>query len=164
MSEEFALTGLMSRGGLSNWVLFSFPNELVMVDVGAMPAITAGVMAGALSQFGVVGHAVATSLNYGPPVNPTHELQNWCAELRTKAKNVVELKSDQVLNITLRMKMTSHELRVTGADRIERKFSLMNREQANAAIEPLTRSFDARFTVSKTPTFAFFERHAPFLL
>jgi hypothetical protein len=40
--EAFALTGLTSRGGLSNWVFFCFPQESILVDVGVTPALKAG--------------------------------------------------------------------------------------------------------------------------
>jgi len=56
--NAFALTGLTSRGGLSNWVFFFFPDELVMVDVGLAPAVRAGVLAGALGQLGGIGLAL----------------------------------------------------------------------------------------------------------
>ena len=160
----FALTGLISRGGLSNWVFFFFPDELVMVDVGMTPAIKAGLQAGVLGQFGAVGHGVLSSLNYGPNADATQSLQAWSTELRGKAKNVVEMKGDRIGKVRLRMTMLGHELFITAADGAGKKFGLMNRKQSDATVELLKQSFGARFEISKTPVFRFLERYAPFLL
>lgn len=178
MSEEaFALTGLVSRGGLSNWVFFFFPEELVMVDVGMGPSVKAGAQAGALSQlgslgdgalanlaFGALGEGIMSGLSYGPQADATRRLQAWRTQLQAKAKNVVGMKDEQVRAIRFRMRLMAHELWLIGADGATKKFGLMNREHAESMMAPLRQRWGPRFEVSKTPAFAFFERYAPFLL
>ncbi len=161
---SFALTGLASRGGLSNWVFFFFPDALVMVDVGIAPAVKAGMQAGAFSQLPVLGDAIMEGLTYGPKAGARQGLRDWSIQLRARAKNVVELKNDQIQAIHLRLRMLGHELFVTGADGGRKKFGFMNRKEAEPAVEPLRQRLGSRFELSKTPVFAFLERRARFLL
>jgi hypothetical protein len=163
-NAAFAVTGLISRGGLSNWVFFFFPDRLVMVDVGMSPAIKAGVQVGVLGQLGVVGEAALINLDYGPSAAANQGVIDWCTALRAKAKNVVEMKADEIGAVQLRLRMLGHELVITGSDGTEKKFGLMNRKQAEATAAPLGQSFGPKFVKSKTPVFEFLERHAPFLL
>jgi len=160
MNEQgaFAVTGLTSRGGWSNWVFFFFSNELVMIDLGMTPSIKAGFYAGVASQLGGATPA------HGPIPDGNQGLSAWCTELRAKAKNTVALQLDQVRAIRLLMKITQHQLFVTGADGIEKKFVLMNRNQAAPMIKPLEQGFGSRFQLSKTPVYQFLERRAPFLV
>lgn len=103
-------------------------------------------------------------MSYGPQAEAAKALGEWNAELRAKAKNVVELKNDQIGKVQLKMKMTGHELFITGSDGVSKKFGLMNRKQAETAVDPLTQSFGPRFELLKTPVFQFLEKRAPFLL
>jgi len=162
-AAPFALTGLFSRGGLSNWVFF-FDDQLTMIDVGMAPAIKAGMQAAVLGQFGAAGVGVLSTLSYGPQADGTKALRQWSAELRAKAKNIVELQDGQIGKVQLKMNMMGHELFITERDGVAKMFGLMNREQAETAAEPLTQNFGPRFELLKTPVFEFFERHAPFLL
>jgi hypothetical protein len=77
----FAITGLISRGGLSNWVLFFFPDELIMVDVDAGPAFKAGLQVGVL---GVAGEIVLENTAYGPPPSAPVDLRRWRDEIQIR--------------------------------------------------------------------------------
>jgi hypothetical protein len=50
--DTVALTGLTSRGGLSNWIFFFRRADLVMIDVGMMPSLIAGIEAGIRHRVG----------------------------------------------------------------------------------------------------------------
>ncbi len=164
IQDPFALTGLTSRGGLSNWVLFVFPTEVVIVDAGLRAAIKAGVQAGARSQLGLVGQAVLGRPSYGPQKGDHEALETWCSALRSRAKNVVALKDDEIRTVRLHMTAMSHELFVGGADGTIWKFGMMNRKEAEANMAPLTGRFGSRFQVSASPVFSFFKRYAPLLM
>lgn len=163
-NEGFALSGLMSRGGLSNWVFFFFPDALVMVDVGIGPSLKAGAQAGVLGQLGGEGIYLLSTLEHGPRARWGQALRDWLEQLRPKAKRTVTLPDADVRAVRLRMRMLAHELYVTGPDGVAQRFGLMNRKQSEALASPLKHRFGARYTLEKTPTYAFFERHLPFLL
>ena len=160
----FALTGLMSRGGLSNWVFFFFPDALVTVDVGITPALKGGAAAGVLGQFGGEGIFLLNTLEHGPRAKWGQALRAWLEELRPKAKRVVTLPDADVRAVRLRMRMMAHELWLTGPDGTAQRFGLLNRKQSEATASPLAHRFGARFTLEKTPAYAFFEKYLPFLL
>lgn len=162
-NEGFALSGLVSRGGLSNWVFFFFPDALVMVDVGIGPSLKAGAQAGVLGQLGGEGVYLLSTLEHGPRARWGQALRAWLEELRPRARRLVTLPAAD-LQVRLRMRMLAHELYVTGPDGVRQRFGLMNRKQSEAMVSPLQHRFGTRFVLEKTPTYAFFERHLPFLL
>jgi hypothetical protein len=162
--SDFAVTGLISRGGLSNWVFFFLTDELVMIDVGMKPAIIAGLKAGILGQLGGVGYGVLNTMKEGFQADARQALIDWKAALETKAKTVLAMPSSQIRRIRLNLSMLGHELHLTGPNGDLTKFGLMNRKQALAAIEPLSQHYENRFETSKSASYHFFERHAPFLL
>lgn len=165
MNEQpFVLTGLMSRGGLSNWVFFFLPTETVMIDVGAAPAIKAGLRAGVRGQFGLAGLAVMGRPVYGPQNEARGELDTWRAELQAKAKKVRVVKDDAIRSVRMHLKAMAHELFVVGTDGTSQKFGLMNRAEAKAVTESLARRFGSRFETSTTGPYAFCKRYAPFLM
>ena len=151
----FALTGLTSRGGLSNWVFFLFPDRLVMIDVGLAPAIKAG------AQAGIGGGPGA---DYGPQKGAFQPTEAWCEELRSKAKAVRELALDQLAEVRLHRRMLAHQLFVRGGDGTTMKFSLMSRDQADPAILVLHERLGERLVITASGPFAFLARHAPFLV
>lgn len=161
--EPFAITGLISRGGRSNWVFFFFPDRVSMIDVGMAPAVVAGLGAGVLSQFGAAGSSLLRRMSYGPDGAGHDRLADWHSELLAKAKTRIDLELAQVRSVRLRLRMLAHELSVADAQE-EKTFGLMNRKLAGASVEPLRQLFKERFEVEKTPAFAFFERRLPFLL
>ena len=95
-NEGFALSGLVSRGGLSNWVFFFFPDALVMVDVGIGPSLKAGAQAGVLGQLGGEGVYLLSTLEHGPRARWGQALRAWLEQLRPKAKRVVTLPDAEV--------------------------------------------------------------------
>ena len=152
--QTFAITGLTSRGGRSSWVFFFCPTELVMVDLGSGPALTAGFKAG-------LGNATPS---WGPQQNPNQTVEQWCADLKAKAKNVVVLKDEQIATLRLWLRMLTHQLFVVRTDGTEEKFQLTNREEGEAHRDALERGLGPRFQVSKTPVYGFLDQHASFLL
>lgn len=160
--EAFALTGLTSRGGLSNWVFFCFPKESILVDVGVTPALKAGALAGALAELEVVGEIISERATYGPHKGRGQGLYAWAAELQTKAKNMVRCRNED-LRVRLHRRALAHQLYVTvpGA---EYAFAMMNRDEAERVTPLFERRLGARFEVSSTPVFDFFQRHASFLI
>src|SRR5262249_61472638 len=82
----FAMTGLSSRGGLSNWVFFFSPTDVVMIDLGIGPALKAGARAGVASQFGLAGAALGGS-GRGPPNGGPAGLPGQPREHPTQASN-----------------------------------------------------------------------------
>ncbi|MDC3959594.1 hypothetical protein [Polyangium jinanense] len=156
------LTGLTSRGGLSNWVFFFFPAEIVQCDLGIMPAVKAGAVAGIRANLDVVGEIGETT--YGPRGPKGGSAEAWCDELVGKAKRVERLPCEHVRGIRLHLTAMAHELYVTADEDKPRMFSLMNRSEAGEVRGLLEARFGQRFVVTKSAVFAFFERHAPFLM
>jgi hypothetical protein len=150
----FALTGLTSRGGLSNWVFFFLPGRLVMIDVGIAPALKAG------AQAGVAG---AAGVTYGPQRPAYEHLEAWCEQLRGKAKKVVELRDDEIRSVRLHLRAAAHRLFLEGPEGVQR-FALMNRQEADPAASQLAERLGARFETSTSAFYAFVRRHAPFLM
>jgi hypothetical protein len=153
----------MSRGGLSNWVLFSFPDELVIVDTGMTPALKAGALAGALSQLHVVGEIVLERMAEDYRRSGARNLHAWCAELRAKTKSTVWCKGAELLGVRLHRRALAHQLYVTVPDG-EHKFNLINRGEVDRAASLLQQRLGARFEVSSTTVFGFCQRYAPFLM
>ncbi|MDI1437485.1 hypothetical protein [Polyangium sorediatum] len=158
----FVLTGLASRGGLSNWVFFFFPAEIVQCDLGMMPAVKAGAEAGIRANLDVVGELGEQT--YGPGRPKGGATEAWCDELVGKAKRVERLPCERVREIRLHLKAMAHEFYVTADEGAPRRFSLMNRREAQEVRGLLEARFGERFVVTKSAVFAFFERHAPFLM
>jgi hypothetical protein len=160
----FALTGLASRGGFSNWVFFFFPTDIVMIDVGMFPAIKAGAQLGFAGQFGQAGLAAMGRPAYGPQDDGSKRLDEWRKQLQAKAKDIRVLRDDRIRSIRLHMRAAAHQLFVATADGVIQKFKLMNRAEAEAVMDSLLRRFGSRFDISMSAPFAFFKRYAPFLM
>jgi hypothetical protein len=161
--QPFALTGLTSRGGLSNWVVFVLPTETVLIDVGATPAIARGIAAGVAGQFGVAGIGLLRAVQERPS-SKTVDLDDWRTQLEAKAKQVHVLNDADVRHVRLHLRATAHQLSIISADGITQTFSFMNRAAGPALVDPLTQRFGSRFETSITPAFGFFTRYAPFLM
>ena len=164
MSWPFTLTGLTSRGGLSNWVFFFLPKEIVMLDVGMAPAMKAGIREGLGSQLWSALLARLGSGKYGPQQAASEGFDDWQARLRSKAKDVQTLRDDGIRRVRLHLRALAHQIIIVGIGGPDRTFQLMDRDEAESLIEPLTRRFGSRFEISSTPVFAFFKRYAPFLM
>jgi len=67
-------------------------------------------------------------------------------------------------SVRVHLRVLAHQLVVVGADGNPRKFTFMNRDEAEAAIEALGPRLGDRLEVTPTPTYAFLRRRAPFLL
>ncbi|MDI1448994.1 hypothetical protein [Polyangium sp. 6x1] len=156
------LTGLTSRGGLSNWVFFFFRAEIVQCDLGMLPAVKAGAEAGIRANLDVVGEIGEQVVGPRRPKGGTAEA--WYDELVAKAKRVERVPCDRVRGIRLHLTAMAHELLLVTDEGQTSKFSLMNRKEAAHVAAPLHALFGERFTVTKSTVFAFFERHAPLLM
>jgi hypothetical protein len=149
----FALTGVFSRSGLSNSVIFFFSKKVVLIDLGFWGAFRAGT------------HSESTSyvVHFGA-LNAEHlRLHAWRRQLEVKSKKVRVVRNFEIREIRLHMKMTAHELVVVGIDGMSDKFGFINRAEAEAAADPLSRHFGSRFIRSTSTPFSFFNRLAPFL-
>ncbi|MDC0744211.1 hypothetical protein [Polyangium mundeleinium] len=158
----FVLTGLASRGGLSNWIFFFLPAEIVQCDFGVMPALKAGAAAGVRANLDVIGELGEQT--YGPRQPKGGTAEAWCDELVGKAKRVERLPCERVRGIRLHLKAMAHELSLVTDEGKTSTFSLMNRSEAEEVRGLLQARFGERFVVTKSAVFAFFERHAPFLM
>ena len=157
----FALTGLMSRGGFSNWVFFFLSDRVVMADLGAAPAIRAGVLAGLRTQTAIdVAATVADSVSAD---QRAVELNTWCAEVRAKAKRVLELDNADVLHVRLHLRLLANQLFLTGRDGTTTKYVLTKRSEADSVWARLAQRFGNRCEISATPLFRIVHRVAPFL-
>lgn len=162
-AEPLVITGLASRGGLSNWVFFVYPTKLVMVDVGASPAVAAGLRTGAGAQVGPLGIVAAGRAAYGPRPNGDEPLEAWRARLETRAKNVRVLRDEEIRTVRIHRKMMAHELFLVGADGATTRFGIMNRAQVEMVIEQLGLRYGQRFQVSSSRVFGYLNRRAPIL-
>ncbi|MDI1475063.1 hypothetical protein [Polyangium sp. y55x31] len=158
----FVLTGLTSRGGLSNWVFFFFPTEIVQCDLGILPAVKAGAEAGIRANLDVIGEIGDTT--YGPRRPKGGTAEAWCDALVGKAKRVERLPRERVREIRLHLTAMAHELYVATDEGKPQMFSLMNRNEAEEVRGLLQARFGERFVLTKSGVFAFFERHAPSLM
>ena len=163
-SSLFFFGGLISRGGLSNWVIFFQPDEIFMIDVGVKPSILAGAKIGIVAQFGLPGYAAFGRPVYGPALREGESLDGLRVTLQATAKDVQVMRDQDLLGIRLHFTAMAHELYISGVDGSERKFGLMDRAGADTATESLARRFGSRFQTTSTPVFAFFKLHAPFLM
>jgi hypothetical protein len=152
----FALTGLTSRGGLSSWVFFFFPERLVMIDVGLKPALKAG------AEAGLAGGGIDSP--YGPQRPPAQALASWCERLRAGARVVVELPDPQIRRVRLHLRAMAHQLFLESADGAPHRFTLMNRPEAAPAAVALARLLGDRFATTTSAVYAFLSRHARFLV
>ena len=160
-SEPLVITGLASRGGLSNWVFFVYPTKLVMVDVGAGPAVAAGLRAGLGAQVGPGGVVAAGRVAYGPRLKGDEPLEAWRARLETRAKNVRVLRDEEIRTLRIHRRMMAHELFLVGADGTTTRFAIMNRAQVEMVIEPLGLRYGQRFQLSSSRVFDYLHRRAP---
>lgn len=158
IQQSFALTGLCSRGGLSNWTFFFFPQTVVMLDAGASPAVRAGIIGGTEVLTVILGDPA-----YGPQRGKQPALLDWYAQLHYDAEDVVQFADAEIERVRLHLRMAAHELFITGSDGRSRRFTLMNRHEAEPVIGALQQRFGARFEVSSTALFSFLKRRAPFL-
>lgn len=163
-ARPFVLTGLSSRGGLSNWVFFFLPQEIVMLDLGIAPAIKAGAVAGLSAQpwFAWLGTLIRPT--HGPQPGLGEEPGAWQAKLRSKAKDIQTLRDDRIHRVRLHLRALAHQIVIDDYRATKRTFQLMNRDEAESVIEPMARRFSSRFQVTSTPVFAFCKRYAPFLM
>ena len=159
----FTLTGLSSRGGLSNWVFFFLPRETVMLDLGVAPALKAGALAGLSAQPWLALLAGLGRPKHGPQQGRGEELDAWQAKLHSKARDVQILRDDRIRRVRLHLRALAHQIIIDDISS-SKAFQLMNRDEAESVIEPLARRFGARFEVTSTPVFAFCKRYAPFLM
>ncbi len=164
VQQPFFIGGLISRGGLSNWVVFIQSDEIVMIDAGAKPSILAGAKIGIVAQFGLPGYAAFGRPVYGPTLRSGESLDGLRATLQAKAKDMQVMRDQDLLGIRLHLTAMAHELYISGVDGSEWKFALMDRAGADPAIESLARRFASRFKTTSSPVYAFFKRHAPFLM
>ncbi len=162
----FAMTGLTTRGGLSNWTFFFFPREVVLCDTGVGPALKAGFGAG-LRHHGALG-AVAAALvgeNYGPQQGEYYAVEHFCAELERDAKRVLRVNDADVRHVRLHLRALAHQFFMNVAPGlVPEKFTAMNRGESIASIDLLRERFGSRFELSKTGVYAFFDRYAPILM
>jgi hypothetical protein len=151
--ETFALTGLVSRMGNSNWVFFFRDAELLMIDVGIMPALRAGVHAGLVKSVGA----------YGPQRGKEQsDDEAWSLELKKSAKAIVTKPYAAIARVRLHKRCLSHLVFVETDGEIQ-KFSLANRNEAEPVANRLQDRLGPKFTVTSTPIYAFFAKYAPFL-
>lgn len=152
MSQTFTLSGLQSRGGLSNWIFFFRDTELVRVDVGMMPALKAGALAG----IGAEGGA------YGPQLPQNGDVEAWLAQLGARAKQLIRQPLDEIRSVRLLMRMGANHLFLRTAEGRQR-FVLMNRHESEPVAALLAERLGDRFLLDESGPFRFFKRYAPFL-
>ncbi|MFO0579639.1 MAG: hypothetical protein U1A78_37040 [Polyangia bacterium] len=152
MNQTFILTGLQSRGGLSNWVFFFGPEELVLVDVGMGPALRAGVLAGLDLEGGP----------YGPQPHAGTDADTWLQRLGGRARRILRKPLVELRAVRLQLRLGAHQLVVEDAAGRAR-FSLMNRHEAEPLADRLTEQLGERFRIQESGPFRFLKRHAPFL-
>jgi hypothetical protein len=158
----FVLTGLTSRGGLSNWVFFFFLEEIVQCDLGFVPAVKAGAVAGIRANLDVIGEIGETV--YGPRLPKGGTLETWHDAIVAQSKRVVRVPCEQVREIRLHLNAMAHDLYITIGEEKPAMYGLMNRAEADRVRGRLHARFGERLVVTKSAVFAFFERHAPFLI
>ncbi len=158
----FVLTGLTSRGGLSNWIFFFFPKEIVQCDLGVVPAVKAGAEAGIRANLDVIGEMGEPV--YGPRQPQGGTLEAWHDAIVAQSKRVVRVPCEQVREIRLHLNAMAHDLYITIGDDKPSVYGLMNRAEADRIRGKLQARFGERFVVTKSAVFAFFERHATFLM
>ena len=134
-----------------------------MLDLGIGPAINAGARAGLsanplLALLEKLGRA-----QYGPQQSQGETFDAWQAKLRSKAKDVQILRDDRIRRVRLHLRALAHQIVIDDLSGSKR-FQLMNRDEAETLIEPLSQRFGSRFAVTSTPVFAFCKRYAPFLM
>jgi len=163
-ASPFVLTGLNSRGGLSNWVFFFLPKEIVMLDLGIAPALKAGARAGLSAQPWLAFLDGLSRPKYGPQQGRGEELDAWRAKLQSKARDVQVLRDDRIRRVRLHLRAWAHQIIIDDISTSPRRYQLMDRDEAETLIEPLAQRFGPRFEVTSTPVFAFCKRYAPFLM
>lgn len=161
--QPFTLTGLSSRGGLSNWVFFFLPQETVMLDLGMGPAIKAGARAGLSAQPWLAFLDGLGRPKHGPQQGRDEPLEAWQAKLSANAKDIQILRDDRIRRVRLHLRALAHQIVIDGIS-ATKTFQFMDRDDAERVIEPLAQRFGERFMVSGTPVFAFCKRYAPFLM
>lgn len=151
-----ALTGAITRGGLSNWVLFFRISDLVAVDVGMSPAIHAGIEAGVRGR--------SDGITYGPvrQVDETND-DEWLFRLQNTAKQIVRHDYAELRTITYRRCLSANELIVEPRTGPSTTFGLMNRRASEATCEHLQARFVSGFHVAQSRPHAFVCKFAPFL-
>lgn len=148
-------SGLTSRGGLSNCVLFFDPEGIVVVDVGIGPALRAGAMAGALG-------GLVNIHSYGPQV--PDDIERWRVELERKAKRVSRFAHADLEAITLRLQMWANELVLSPVGGKKISFTLMNRSDTPHLLAALEQRFSNGFSVQMSAMYGFLSKHAPVLV
>lgn len=152
-SDTFALSGLISRAGLSNWVFFFCGDELVMIDFGAMPSILAGLEAGICHHVG----------SHGPQRGAAHADDGaWLEDLATSAKHLARVPYPSIASIRVHLRLMANELILETTTR--QTFTLMNRVETDRAIDALSARLGSKLVVSKSRAYAWLESKAAFLV
>lgn len=156
-SPTAIITGVSSRGGLSNWVLFFRLSDLVAIDVGATPSIIAGVRAGLSGRVG-------GNYAHGPlPGEDVVDANEWIEALEPKAKRLVVKAYPALKSIAFQRNLMSNELVVKASDGESWTFGFMDREQSEAVHAALQERFHSGYTLVHSGPHAFLSRWAPFL-
>ena len=161
--REFAISGIYTRGGLSNWSLFFYPKEVVMIDVGAGPSIAAGAMLGAGVQFGVLGYTAAKRIVEEKAPGGGVDLEALRSKLEAKAKQVRTVKDGEIEALQIRLTMMQHHFQISFTDGTTTEYGVKDRHALESAAEALAERFGVRFEVVQSPTFAYLKQKAPFL-
>jgi hypothetical protein len=160
-TREFMLTGLTSRGGLSNWVAFFFEHEAVFVDLGIRPAVLAGVRTGLAAGLESAGVYTFGTEHYGPEAGALSPVV-FCEALSREAQRIFRVADGELEEVLLELRLTAHRLTVMSpSGRLT--FGLMNRHEAEAVRPHLEAHLGARFRVESSAPFAFLAKHAPLL-
>ena len=153
-ADTYVLSGLISRGGFSNWVFFFRGEDLVAIDVGVTPTLVAGLEAGIRGR-------VQT---FGPSRGPAHADDDaWLDSLAAKAKTVRRIPYASIASMRVHLQMMAHEVHLETNDGKE-TFGLMNRPAADRALIVLPARLGERFAITKSGPYAWFEAKAPFLV
>jgi len=83
--------------------------------------------------------------------------------MERSSKVVVRVNDADIQLLQLRLRSLAHELVLWQSNGTRTRFLLMNRREAAPSVPLLEGRFGERLEVSMTRTYAFFERHAPFL-
>lgn len=153
MSHAHAVSGLISRGGLSNWVFLFRPDELVLVDVGMTPTIVAGLEAGVRGKVTTKG-----------PVNdlPGVTDEAWVSALAAKAKSVETVPYTAIRELRVHRVLSANELHLVTDT--SRTFGIMERRATERIAQLAAHFVPAAFRETKGGLYAWIEQRAEFLV
>lgn len=153
MNHAYAVPGLISRAGLSNWVFLFRSSELVLVDVGLTPTLVAGLEAGVRGKVTTTGPA-----NDLPGVAD----EDWVMKLASSAKSVERIPYASIRELRVHRVLSAHELHLS--TEVEREFGIMDRRATDRIGRLASHFVPTAFRETKGGLYAWIEQRAEFLV